>query len=334
MSNILQIIETAEDFPALPHVILRLFKIANDPDAALSQIADVISADASLSVRILKMVNSDYYSFQSPIKNVNQAVSILGLKAIRDIALTLSILDIFPKDHSDDYKKLFQRSLYAGVSAALITEAAGTVRGTDAFTAALLQNLGMFIFMRYLGNTYQDIINEARENCIEIPFVEKNHIKITNAQAGCIVAERWHMPEAVYLAIKYQYNINLAYKKKLPKDMLQIIELAHLGGIAADFYTGWNKNFKLALFRTKFSRLFRRSGAEAEDVLSSIPSLIRNLNMNDIFDSVPGYEEVKISAELEMLKSYTVFNRTYNRLRALEKDLKEKKQPEMDFKSN
>lgn len=334
MSDILQIIENAEDFPALPHVILHLFQVANDPDVALNKIADIISSDASLSVRILKMVNSDYYSFQTPIKNVNQAVSILGLRAIRDIALTLSILDIFPKDHSDDYKKLFQRSLYAGVSASLITEASGLPHGNDAFTAALLQNLGMYIFLRYLGGEYQEIINEARDNCIEIPFVEKNHIKLTNAQAGCIVAERWNMPQSVYLAIKYQYNINLAYKKKYPKEMLQIIELAHLGGVAADFYTGWNKNFKLALFRTKFSRLFKRSGAAAEDVLSSIPSLIKNLNMEDIFNLVPSYEEVKTSAELEMLKSYTVFNRTYNTLKNLENHLEKETLPHLEFKAN
>ena len=94
--NIIQIIENAEDLPALPHTIAKLFKLANDPDVSLYTVSKLIENDAAMSVRVLKTVNSEIYRFNNEIKNVKQAVSILGIKALRNVAFTVAMLDIFP----------------------------------------------------------------------------------------------------------------------------------------------------------------------------------------------------------------------------------------------
>ncbi|HHM02961.1 MAG TPA: HDOD domain-containing protein [Caldithrix abyssi] len=316
--NIVEIIEQAEDFPALPHVLIQLFQLVNRDDVALSTISELISKDPSLSTRILKMVNSTYYNFQKPISNINQAVSFLGLKTLRDIAATVSMMDIFPGTQKEEYSQLFRRSLCAAITASLIAEFVGRVDKSEAFLAALLQNIGSYIYLRYMGAEYIKVLRESRASGIELPFVEKRFLHITNAQAGQIVAERWRLPRKTIMAIRYQYNIKLAYKKSLPKDVLQIIELAYLGGMAADFFTGWNKSFKRALFRTRVDRLFKKGPAVSEDILSSIPSLVNNMGFSAIIGKLDSYEEIKYQAENELVQKYTVFNKTYNRLRELE----------------
>ncbi len=327
--NIIEIIEQAEDFPALPHVLIELFQLVNKEDVALSSIATLISKDPSLSTRILKMVNSTYYNFQQPVSNIHQAVSFLGLKVLRDIAVTVSMMNIFPGTQKDEYQQLFRRSLCAGITASLIADYVGRVDKSEAFLAALLQNIGSYIYLRYMGNEYIEVLNESRNSGIELPFIEKRHLQITNAQAGQIVAERWKLPRKTIMAIRYQYNIKLAYKKSLPKDILQIIELAYLGGVAADFFTGWNKSFKRALFRTRVERLFKKGPAISEDILSSIPSLVNNMGFHTIIGKLNSYEEIKQQAENELVQKYTIFNKTYNRLRELEKE-REPASPELD----
>ncbi|RMH61222.1 MAG: HDOD domain-containing protein [Calditrichaeota bacterium] len=315
--NIIEIIEQVEDFPAMPHAVIQLFRMANQEDISLANIARLISQDPSLSSRILKMVNSNYYNFQQTVTNINQAVSFLGLKTIRDVAVTVSMMNIFPGTHQEMYKKLFLRSLCAGVTSSLIVDFAGKGDKSEAFLAALLQNIGQFIYLRYMTKQYIAVIEEAVQNGIELPFIEKLRLRITNAQAGQIVAERWNLPHKVIMAIRYQYNIQLAYKKALPKETLQIIELAYLGGLAADFFTGYNKNFKWALFRTRLEKLFGKGRSASDDILSSIPPLINNMGFCSLVGEIDSYEKNIKKAELELIHSYSTFNKTYHALNQL-----------------
>jgi len=312
--DILKIIETAEDFPALPGNVVKLFKMASDPDVSLYAVSKIIESDASMSARVLKIVNSAMYKFKSPVTNIKQAVSILGIKSLRNIAFTLAMADLFPKKHADQYSDLFKRSLCAAVATDLIAELKNCRWSSEAFLGALLQNIGMFIFMRYMGDSYLDIIKEAREKGLELPYVEKQHIKILNSQAGTIVAERWNMPKTVVMAIKYQNNLRLVYKKNFPDPYREIIEYSYLGGLAADVFCSWNKQYKINLYRQFFRRIVENDVTMANDILASIPHLLTDLagNIGNGVDQIPDYMGAIHESELELIRYQTEYSKLYS----------------------
>lgn len=316
-NDIKLVIEEADDFPSLPVLTMEVLKMAMDPDVSLKNIANLIANDASLVTRILKIVNSAYYGYTKQITNINHAVTILGIRSIRNITLMLSFIDLFPQTQSQYYTGLFQRSLCAGLAADLIAEVADIKPRADVFLAGLLQNIGMFVFMRYLFNKYVNVIKEAEDRGIELTTVEDVMFGINNIEAGTIVAERWKLPDSIITAIKYQDSIEEAYKEKLNNDVLNIIKAAHLGRLSADIYYGCNKAHKIARFKIEMLSMFDCGNEVSEDILSSLPHLIEDvgLNLNIEIESSPNYEQILKDANFELGGSVYKYGRTYRELK-------------------
>ena len=110
--ELLHELENLQDLPTLPGTAFRVMQMALEPDVSLPKMAEIIMSDVALSTRILKVVNSSYHSFSHTITNINQAVVILGLNMVKNVALSLTVMDSF-KDYldQDSYIFLLNRSL-------------------------------------------------------------------------------------------------------------------------------------------------------------------------------------------------------------------------------
>ena len=65
--------------PTLPEVALKVREVANDPNISANQLAEVISTDAALSARLIKIANSPLYGGRNEVVSVQTAVSRLGI---------------------------------------------------------------------------------------------------------------------------------------------------------------------------------------------------------------------------------------------------------------
>jgi EAL and modified HD-GYP domain-containing signal transduction protein len=70
--------------------MLRLSSALQDPDIQLSDLSKVIINDVALSYRLLKYINSAYFSLRKEITSVQHALALLGIESLRRWA-TLSI---------------------------------------------------------------------------------------------------------------------------------------------------------------------------------------------------------------------------------------------------
>ena len=80
---------------SLPHVCIRVNLMVDDPSFSSKDIGEVISQDASLTVRLLKVANSAFYGFQSKIETVSRAVTVIGSHELRDLVLAVSAVRTF-----------------------------------------------------------------------------------------------------------------------------------------------------------------------------------------------------------------------------------------------
>lgn len=322
------LIENRGEFPSLSDITLKVFEMSSDPDVSSQEISKVISGDVSLATRIMKVVNSAFYGSQKKINNIEQAISILGIHAICNVLLTLSFIDLFLQKKSSHFTYLFRWSLCSGITADLISAFVGKGSRSVAFLVSFLQNLGQFIFMRYLGDRYVRLIDEAKKRGIELAIIEREVMGIDYMEAGAMVAERWNMPEAVALSIKYGGNISGAYEQNFNKTILNLIETAYLSGLVAEVYNSWNKALNIEIFKLDFSKIFKVDKSTAEDILSSIPYLIEDLGSNyDIeIGKLPSYEELLNDSALELIESQEKYKRTYSEFRLMRKEVFKKNQ--------
>jgi len=319
------VLEQADDLPALPQNLQRILKLSGDPDVSLKTLADVIARDAAFSLRIVRMVNSSFYGLKNEVKDIHHAVSLLGARVIRDIAFTLSIMDVFPVKRSVLYQRQFERSLAAGVCADFIAQLAGKQSNPNIFLAGLLQNLGMFVFIRYLPDSYMEILKEAEARRLSISDIEPLYLGLNHIQAGELIAKRWRLPQSVQLSIAAKEIPLHVIRSARNAETVLLVKATYLGGLTADIFYGWNKAAKIAHYKNQMQALLEITSETAEDALQSVPQLLNNAGFDETigFERLPDYNSVLKEAERELLFNEKQYLKTYLELIRVQEEYQE-----------
>jgi len=90
-----QVAQQIGEISTLPHIAMRVLHVANDPDSSVRDLKEILESDAALSTRVLRSVNSSAYGLRTKITNLQQAIAYLGMKQIRNLAMTASVSDLF-----------------------------------------------------------------------------------------------------------------------------------------------------------------------------------------------------------------------------------------------
>ena len=140
-----EILRDADKLPTLPGIALKILEVVKKPNSNLNEIADIISSDPPLTVEILKTINSPLFGLSSKITTVPRAVSMLGIDAVKNLALSFSLIKANRngKNNFLDFSGYWKDSLVGAVSARLIAKKICPDGADDAFFLGLLHNIGI-----------------------------------------------------------------------------------------------------------------------------------------------------------------------------------------------
>ena len=150
------------DFPALSASVSRVQVLSESEDDSLQALCDEILQDVALTNKLLKVVNTAHYrrAGTDPISTVSRAVLLLGVGGVRNLALSLMLLEHMPdRDHARQLKVEFLQTVMAGTVA---RELSGSTReAEEAFLGTLFRQLGWLLVSYYLPEDAEQI----RERC-------------------------------------------------------------------------------------------------------------------------------------------------------------------------
>ena len=89
------ILSRIRTLPTLPAVVYKLLKLVESQTSTAAELSEAISKDQALTARVLKLVNSSFYALRSEVIKVSHAITLLGFVAIKNLALGLSVIDMF-----------------------------------------------------------------------------------------------------------------------------------------------------------------------------------------------------------------------------------------------
>jgi HD-like signal output (HDOD) protein len=210
------IIDRIHTVPSLPEVVTQVVKLVNDPNSDARQINIIMMKDAAMSAKMLRMVNSVYYSLPAPVNDLEQAIVILGFKTIRSIALSVSVLSMFQQQNANFNMKAFWA--HSAVSACLCRLIAGKARICDSelgFTIGLLKDLGKVILAENAPEETRTIIAVAREYRLSFTKACREVIDTDDAEIGGWLAERWELDKQLTVTIKDQHKLAGSSEPKL-----------------------------------------------------------------------------------------------------------------------
>jgi len=256
--------------PTLPAVAVHVLQLAESPDATLAQIAEAIEFDQGLVVRLLRTVNSSYYGLQRECRGVNQAIGLLGLRAVRSLVLGFSLAKSLDGGGDNDvdfpWRAYWRRSVRVAAAARTIARFSKGVDADEAQVAGLLAEIGMVALFRAFGDRYLQTMDAARRDHASLIAEEKRTFDVQHAEVGRLMAERWQFPAELVAAIG-------AHEREPSVELSKLELVVALAGLAERAIGEGQASAKAnaeVLFLRHAERLLGLSLGQASQVLESI----------------------------------------------------------------
>jgi diguanylate cyclase (GGDEF)-like protein len=184
--------------PTLPGVAIRILQATGRETPNLREISEIIASDVPLSAKVLQMVNSPIYGLSREILSVHQAMMYLGLNAVKNLALSFSLIRNFSGKNPSAFNhvQFWKDSLIGAAAAKLITENANKHHGENAFFLGLLQNIGMLILAHGIPGAYGEVLSMAASGRTPLHEIESAVLTFNHMEVGEYVTHSWGLPPA------------------------------------------------------------------------------------------------------------------------------------------
>ena len=189
------------DFPALSESVCAINRIAATETQSISDIANVILKDFSVTNKILRVVNSAHYrqAGGGDISTVSRAVAVLGLDAVRGIAITVILFDhLQNRELANRLKDQFLRANLAGILARDLASkvvARGDVE--QVFICAMLHNLGSLLSQYYFPEETAEIRRVASQKNLTDDKAALQVLGVSFQDLGVAIAQAWGFPRLI-----------------------------------------------------------------------------------------------------------------------------------------
>jgi serine/threonine protein kinase len=190
------------DFPALSESVVRIQSMATSEKESISSVTNEILKDVALTNKLLRLVNSAHYARGSSIGTVSRAVSLVGFNGIRNMALSLVLLEhMQDKTNAQLLKEEFLRALMAGSIAAELGST--SAEGEEAFIGALFQNLGRMLSQFYFPEEAASIraLCAANKDPLNEEAASSRVLGMSFEALGLGVSKAWGLPESIQRCI-------------------------------------------------------------------------------------------------------------------------------------
>ncbi|MHC4946707.1 MAG: HDOD domain-containing protein [Planctomycetota bacterium] len=188
----------------LPEITLKIIELVEDPTSTAQDLHNIISNDPALCSRILKVVNSAFYGLPRQIGSINRAVVLLGLNAVKNIAIAASLTKLFrggelcPKFSARD---LWIHSIATAAGGKMICDTLKLGLPDEAFLAGLIHDIGIMVEMQSARDKLIQIFDELEIDEDGAPSgdlrtYEQRIIGADHCAFGAALCETWKFPKS------------------------------------------------------------------------------------------------------------------------------------------
>lgn len=219
--------------PALPSVLDAVLSSFADDDVDIGQICKQIACDQALTARLLRVANSSFYGLQCRVATINDAVVVLGFRAVRSMVLTLSVNAAFRADACPGFDPLAytRHCVGVGLAARAIGEATG--RSADlAFAGGILHDIGKLVLASLYASEYAAVLAYRAEHDCPLLLAERDILGLDHGVVGGLLVETWNFPAILGSAIAEHHAPSAATADSLA-DLIHVADaIAHGLGVA------------------------------------------------------------------------------------------------------
>jgi len=197
------------DIAALPEVTIRIIEIVEDPNSTARDLHKVIKTDPALSAKVLKVVNSAFYGMPGQIASVDRAIVLLGMSAVKNIAVAASIARMFRSGQMSEQftaKDVWRHSVAVAAAGRLIAKTCSRPAGLDeVFLAGLIHDIGILVERQAYAEQLTDVIARYTAGQGSFRDIEEQVIGADHQAFGDALTTKWKFPRHLRAVVGFHH---------------------------------------------------------------------------------------------------------------------------------
>lgn len=260
-----QVTARLKQLPSLPTAVSQLLASFASEEVDVEQISRQIARDQGLTARVLRVANSSFYGLQSKVGTINEAVVVLGFRAVRSMVMAVGMNGAFRVDQCAGFDA--QSYLRHGVGVGLAARALAPLGGQNAelaFTGGLLHDIGQLVLASNFAAQYAFALDYRKKHDCPLVVAERDILGLDHAEVGGLLAEAWRFPDSLYQAVAEHHAPASAMANSLANVVHVADAFAHALGLS-----GAADEQVMAIDRTAWTRL----GLDGEKCYKSLAGI-------------------------------------------------------------
>lgn len=195
-----------DGMPAFPKSVQRILELTRDVNSTPKDLVDVIDKDPVVTVKILKVVNSAYYSMPKQVTSIGHAVVYLGFNTVKNLALGIAAIGMLPKDNAAGFD-VNQYLLHSLATAGIAKQLALKVNNADpmdCFIAGLLHDFGKVVFAQFMPAEFKEALQISQKTQSSLHTALQTTIGADHAVVGAMLVEKWRFAPHLIDTIRHQ----------------------------------------------------------------------------------------------------------------------------------
>lgn len=203
-----QLIAEIDKLVSLPNIYYRLEEAIADPGTTAESVADLLHSDPDLCARMLRMANSAFYSFPTRIETIDRAVNVIGLRQIRELVLTTSVIQAFERIPSDmvDMPSFWEHSVAVGVMARALGGRIKNTKPDQFYIPGLLHDVGRLVMYLKLPDFMHDLLSRRESTAQSMFQMEHEQLGYSHAELGARLLEKWKLPQSIWEPVAIHHH--------------------------------------------------------------------------------------------------------------------------------
>lgn len=234
-----EIVAWVGDLPPMPQVASRAISMVENPDTTAKELSDLLSSDTALAARVLKIANSAMFSRQREISTLNQAIMIIGFKALKGIIVAAALRQMNRKFAALE-KMVWENSMATAMSSTMVAKLLKKPYHEEIFLLGLLHSLGQIVLMARpeTQKEYGLILAAIKKTGCDLVTGEQNQFGFAHPLIGALVAKKWNFStETCQVILHYRDPISGPKPEGSLEEKTAVVQLAdmiaHKGGIGS-----------------------------------------------------------------------------------------------------
>ena len=267
-------IQEVAHIATLPEITLRIIELVEDPDATAHDLHEVIANDPALCARVLKVVNSAFYGLPGQIGSINRAIVLLGLNAVKNIAIAASLAKLFRGGRltpTFSARDLWTHSITVAAATRVLASKVKLNLPDEAFLGGLIHDIGVMVEMQTMRPKLLEVLDLVSGGEATFIEAEQKVIGATHEDFGRALCEKWKFPNSFAFVTGFHHcPMGLEANNRTMTALVHVADI-----LAARSGMGYSGTVGEADFQPGVCEELKLTAGLVDEINSELPDAVR-----------------------------------------------------------